>query len=396
MRARLLSVVLLSTASLPAWAQTMPAIDPTLPAATPQTAIMPPAPATPAPATLPEVQVPAVPAAPAMPPATPMPQPDVIAPAPDSGLSPESGLLPAVPAGAATQPGSAPGAAAPAPAVVDLKAPFSFGTNGYSLMFSPSQIDNMKRALSTFEMLSRTGQVNPEIEIIEEQSDTTKALAEEPAEYPVFSLSSIVFRSAGDWTVWISGLRITPKTNEQEVRVIGISAGQAQFSWKPVYNGALKERVQNHLLADPTPLAHKMTKPNTAIFDQQSGQAVFSLRPNQTFVPAYMTTFEGRVPGVTLPALRPENAKTEEPTGAVGAPATDQDGALPPGQVLNEPGVGNEEIRALYDKAGGSTVNSARSTLESLQSYQKSFQGMTPQKDRAMPPSNAATPATTP
>jgi hypothetical protein len=371
----------------------------TLPAVAPAVA----APQPPAATALPEIQVPSMPA-PAAPAADPLPPVEplpAVAPLPTDAapavpaadpLPPVEPLpaaetgLPAVP----EQP-AAPAATAPAAAAqIAMDEPFSYGEFPYSLMFSPDQIENMKRVLRTYETKRRMPGA-AEIEVVEEARPEI-VLTPEPDAYPVFTLGSIVYRASNDWSVWISGMRITPKTNDQTLKVVGVGPGMVRFVWKPEYIGAMKRRAEAKMFADTETVKHKMTKPNTAMLDTQGDLVMFTLKPNQTFAPGYMATFEGRVappalekiaapegaqPGADMPALVGDEAPAD-----AGAPAEVQRDSLPDNATT---GLAGDAIQRMYQKAGGASAPSAKDSLDTLLKSSEGIRSVTPVRQRQQP-----------
>jgi len=348
----------------------------------------------PAATSLPEVQVPSVPAQPLpsveqlapaepaaaavqpLPPVEPLPpeaNATVAAPVVDTGL-------PAVP----EQP--APTTVAPPPSV-DMSEPFSYGEFPYSLMYSPNQIENMKRVLKTYETKRRLPGA-ADIEVVEEERPQL-VITPEPDAYPVFTLASVVYHARNDWSVWISGMRITPKTNDQTLKVVGIGPDLVRFVWKPEYIMAMKRRAEADMFAKTDPVKHKLTKPNTVVLDTQADQVMFTLKPNQTFAPGYMATFEGRVAAPTLekiaepvtaeggadmPALVGEDAPTD---GTV--PAEVQRDSLPDSATT---GLAGDAIQRMYQKAGGSSAPSAKDSLDTLLKSNEGIKSVTPVRQR--------------
>lgn len=250
---------------------------------------------------LPEVNVPSVPAVEPMPQAVPPAEPVASMPAAEA---------PAKAAPVEIDPVSY--------APVDPEATYSYGTSDISLLFTPAQTKRMKSMLSMYESARRNNS-NVAIEVVEEiasQFAPTPPPTEEPAMYPVFTLKSIAYRNPTDWTVWIGDLRITPSKNKQEVRVVAVSRDRAQFVWKPAYAQAMQTRNNLKRYAPIDKVKHKMTRPNSAMFDAATGQASFSLLPNQTFAPGYMATFEGKV-------IPPKLEPIKDGDGADGADAAD-------------------------------------------------------------------------
>lgn len=297
-----------------------------------------------------------MPAMPAMP--VPEPTPAVAAPAAPATAAPAVALpevnvptvdVPAdVPIGADVLLGDVPQSAPALPAVADeevadaapvTEAPlydaqgeaFSYGTSDLSLLFTPSQVSRMKSVLSVYET-ARRNRTDTTIEVVEDigPEDVEPVLVKEPASYPVFTLKSIAYSNARDWTVWIGDLRITPRKNEQEIRVLAVNRTMAQLLWKPPYREALQQRGNMKLFASTDAVKHKMTRPNTAVFDTAAGQVTFTLRPNQSFAPGYMATFEGKIPAPELPKM---DSVEEESEALPATPAAGDTSAANPNNL---------------------------------------------------------------
>lgn len=229
---------------------------------------------------------------------------------------------------------------------------FSYGNIPYSLMFTPDQIANMKNALATYETVRRTrgsGDI-----LVEEAIAPSGPTVTEPNTYPVFTLASIAYKSKTDWTIWIGGVRITPKTNTQIVHVVSVAPNKATFTWDPEYMSFIVRRAQEHKFAPTDPVKHKLTQPNTAVFDTQARRISFTLKPNQSFSGGHMATFEGRINPPSLEPLTPLDANgmptTTETSGMTGAvPSTGAPVATSP----LTPGLGSDAIARMYKNAGG-------------------------------------------
>lgn len=277
-----------------------------------QTAPMPSMPAMPGQQTnpappaqaLPEVSVPTVSVA----------VPESVPVAAPAALVPPSVVLPAT-----VEQSNAPAASAveaarendvPA-AIVGTSKDYSYGDSDLSLLFTPKQMQRMKAVLSGYEF-SRRNRKDAPIEVVQEGSIPAIEMVPEPALYPVFTLKSIAFRNARDWTVWIGDLRISPHKNNQEVKVIAVAPNRAQFVWKPAYSEAMRQRAVMKMFAPINAVKHKATRTNTAIFDSAAGQATFTLLQNQSFAPAYMATFEGKIASPTLEKLPEEDKMPED------------------------------------------------------------------------------------
>lgn len=280
----------------------------------------------PAPVALPEVSVPTVTAPASMPVVEAPPAP--AAPAPGEAVLPIT-AEPTPETPAVQQP------VVEAPVVTpDPNGEFSYGKSDISLLFTSRQIDRMKSVLSIYET-ARRNQVNVPITVVEQElgEELKPVSVEEPASYPVFTLKSIAYRAPNDWTVWIGNLRITPRNNEQEVRVLGVSANRAQFLWKPAYAEALQQRDSMKLFAPTTPVKHKMTRVNTALLDRAAGQVTFTLLPNQSFAAGYMATFEGKIASPALPKIAEDAEIPEVPAAQETSPSSTNNSAENPANL---------------------------------------------------------------
>jgi hypothetical protein len=244
---------------------------------------------------------------------------------------------------------------------------FSFGDAPDSLLFSTQQIEEMRSVLRAFEG-SNTGAADGTALVVEV---TTPQALQEPSLYPVFYLSSIVYRHADDWTIWIATdaqstmatassividpsatvanaplvapvtagianrlIRITPKTNNGELRALRVSAHRVDFSWAPPYMPAMKQRVENKKFASVGSLKHRLIGGNNPVYDDESESIRFSLNANQSFSAAFFNCFDGRVAPMALLPLSPPNGSAMPSSGsnsaAIGgtSPRADIDGIL--------------------------------------------------------------------
>lgn len=327
--------------------------------------------------TPPAVQLPAVDAA-----AAPVVQ------LPDVQATPAATNPPAVPALASTNPSGAalvpavpalPGTTASAEAALPAAAEgFSFGDAPYSVLFTPAQADSIRKALTTYETIRRTGQSSGGDLVIEEE--VPSAPIAEPAVYPTMHLASIAYRNPADWTVWINRERITPSSNDGALRVVRLGPTQAQFAWKPPFGDSFRTRSELNLFAPTSTVAHKATHPNNALYDPVTEQVFFTLKPNQSFASGYMATFEGNMAPPKLDPL-PSVAGTTADTATAGTSnPTDAD------KILNEGGVGGDAIRRMYDKASGSTPSaSGTSSVDDVLRSQQEAQGAAPTQTISLP-----------
>ena len=225
------------------------------------------------------VGLPALPATPVAPAPTPAAAPDAASANKAPALAPEAALATASPP--------------PADKV------FSYGTAKNSLLFTGSQIEGMKKALGAYENLSNT-MGNPE------NPDEAVILAPEkkvgePPDYPVFYLSSILYHSPTDWTVWLDRTRITPANNNGELTVTQVTPDRVWFHWAPPYIDAIAARSSGNNFADAHKVSNRFTDPDTTKYTHGANAVEFSLKPNQSFVAGYFHTFEGKLPSPKVP-----------------------------------------------------------------------------------------------
>ena len=228
---------------------------------------------------------------------------------------------------------------------------FSFGDAPDSLLFTKDQIATMKSVLRTHEsgVVPTTEAVSEVVELAE------TPVIDEPSSYPVFYLASIVYHDANDWTIWVakdgsaapasaaaltatptlvsvpavkgkpinstpvpaeiapasSLLRITPKANTGELKVVRVSANQADFVWKPTYMAVIKQRVAEQKFAPVDFIKHRVVSTANVKYDAPTDSVYFTLRQNQSFSAAYFNGFEGKL---APKALAPLGAAAEEST----------------------------------------------------------------------------------
>ena len=286
---------------------------------------------------------------PSAPPATAT-LPAVVVPAP---ANPAAGL-PVVPNnGAPIEPASTPAAAVTpyAPVMTSAGPVSSIGSSNLSLFFTPNQMRALREALTQFE--SRPANAEPITDISLEIAPEVKKVIVEPPVYPIFYLSSIVFHTPNDWSIWVSGHKITSNKNTTTLRVLSVSQDRATFLWQPTYADAIATRHEQKLFADVTPVKNKLTRPSAYHYDPKTGNITFTLLINQSFVAAYFNTFEGMIESPTLPALPNANPGDKAANGATAAAAAPipnapqpMDGVLQPNQHLAD-----DSINALVKRA---------------------------------------------
>ena len=173
----------------------------------------------------------------------------------------------------------------------------SMGDSKLSVFFTPTQIQLMRNALTIYE--SHPTEVKPVVADIKIE----KPKIIDPTTYPVFYLSSIVYHSDEDWSIWVSGHKITSQQNKTTLKVLSVSPESATFAWTPGFTQALSIRKSLKLFAPADALKDKMVKPNTIHYDEDKKLVTFTLRTNQSFVVGYFEIFEGFVDSPKLSTL---------------------------------------------------------------------------------------------
>jgi len=207
----------------------------------------------------------------------------------------------------ATAPSAGSAVAAPK---VDEKT-YSYGKSSLSVLFLPVQIERMMAGMKAYEDAHAAGSVvfgkmEPEkLAPVEEK-------IKEPDDYPVFFLSSIVYHDPSDWSLWVSGHKITSRKNDTDVNVLAISREGATFSWKPTYADVIARRVDEKKFAALDAVKNKLAVNQLVAQDEKTQALTFTLKQNQTFAVAYFSVFEGFMESTKLPPLSiaatPENA----------------------------------------------------------------------------------------
>jgi hypothetical protein len=197
-----------------------------------------------------------------------------------------------------------------------------------SILFLPNQIEAMKAGLQAYESQYTGKEPLPVVAATDSAVVTPPPeVINEPAAYPAFFLSSIVYRNSADWSVWMGGEKITPHRNDTDVSVVSIAPDQVTFAWSPTYKAAINKRYSTHLFAATDTVKNKLAKEQRSHFDQATGRLTFTLKQNQTFVVGYFKTFEGFVAAPALAPLAPAAAPLQ-----AGAAASVAD-------VENNPGI---------------------------------------------------------
>lgn len=193
------------------------------------------------------------------------------------------------------------------PAGAELKKDFkpSYGDFEQSLLYSPEDIDRMKKVLYMYERVKR-----PEGAIAPVQDEFAKLIdapvdampIDEPQQYPSYYLSSIVYRSSRDWLFWMNGKKYSPKKMPENMEMVSISPRAVTMIWNPSYVGSAHMRYEQKQY-DQTIPKHLRSRMSQVRWSEEGGHFLFTLSPNQTFVSAALGVYEGKFADRSVPAI---------------------------------------------------------------------------------------------
>lgn len=264
-------------------------------------------------------QTPAVPLPAAATPAAPV-APASGAPSAATVPLPSVATLPAKPESGA----AAPAGTAEAEATEKVEKKFSFGGSDVSILFLPQQVSRMKDAIISYETAGHASTV-----VVQPTPTITQPteVIKDPAEYPVFYLSSIAYRNPGEWSIWLAGHKISSYKNDTDVKVVSVSAESVTLTWLPEYVEAVKRRKSGALFASVDAVKNKLSTQQRISMDDVTGAVTFTLRQNQSFSLGYFSIFEGYIESpqmipLTVQTNNPNNISlTPDPSGSPGDPA---------------------------------------------------------------------------
>lgn len=198
---------------------------------------------------------------------------------------------------------------------IESKKQFSFGSSNLSILFLPTQIERMKIAIRNYESVSHDQAPTP---VIKTPVEVTKITTiEEPKSYPVFYLASIVYNKPGDWSLWMSGRKITSRKNETDVSVLSINANSATFLWQPSYSKAVLQRNDEASFVSTDTVKNRLATAQPITLNKDTGSVQFTLRPNQSFSVGYFKIFEGFI---DTPVIEPLSANPTDVLGSSASP----------------------------------------------------------------------------
>lgn len=163
--------------------------------------------------------------------------------------------------------------------------------NFKSIMFSTSDTDKIS---ATFPRLKYLSEFKDGTDV--SQSDFINRVVEKPKSIFNFSsgniyiyLNSIMYFSKNNWSIWINGIKITNlNNNNEEIKVLDISPYLVKLAWTI--------DIDQWQVINPNNL---IPESSYSIKDDKV-TLVFSLSPNQSFLPTTNRIMEGKVNDVQI------------------------------------------------------------------------------------------------
>ncbi len=173
-----------------------------------------------------------------------------------------------------------------------------YGEWTHSLFYAPQDAKNLSEILELVagghnqEALTRAGGGEKLQDPIDAMMATSPAAADGkpkgqmvyPPEVPIFYLSSIVYNSEDDWSVWLNGTRFSadrPVAPQGGIEVLSVTRDSAKFSWSPIQFSKVQEKFDGAELKatphDRLPLQDRVT------VNAEAKRIDFTLMPNQSF-----------------------------------------------------------------------------------------------------------------
>lgn len=161
-----------------------------------------------------------------------------------------------------------------------------------SIMFSTKDVEDISKTLPRFKYLNEYKQEENNSEkspVLKAGETKQKSIFNFDAGSIYIYLNSIMYVSKDDWSVWVSGNKITNLTNgNSEIKVLDIFPSLAKLSWTFDLN--------QWEVINPNKL---IPESNYSIKDNMV-TLTFSLSPNQSFLPVTNQTIEGKIKEVKV------------------------------------------------------------------------------------------------
>jgi len=156
-----------------------------------------------------------------------------------------------------------------------------------SIMFSPKDIEEISKTLPRFKYLNEFKQGNDnslDTQILNQNTVKQKSIFNFEQGSIYIYLNSIMYVSKNNWSIWISGNKITNLTNDNsEIKVIDIFPSLVKLAWTFDLN---QWEVIN---------PNKLIPESNYTINDDKVTLTFSLSPNQSFLPVLNQIIEGKV-----------------------------------------------------------------------------------------------------
>lgn len=155
-----------------------------------------------------------------------------------------------------------------------------------SVMFSTKDVDDISKTLPRFKYLSEFKQEDEDPQEALKRIDVKQKSIFNFGEGNIYIyLNSIMYASKNEWSIWVSGNKITNLTNEGDgdIKVLDISPYSVKLAW--TFDLNQWEVINPNKLI---PESNYTIKDNTVVLR-------FLLSPNQSFLPATNQIIEGRI-----------------------------------------------------------------------------------------------------
>lgn len=198
----------------------------------------------------------------------------------------------------------------------------SYGTWGYSLMFSDADLDRIKKVLRAYES-KRDGSAQSQVGLTAKQQisnllqgDGTDAVGTKLT-LPSFYLRSIAYNSAKNWTIWLNSTMIASDDKDvmEHIQVVSVAPERVSFVWSvgDEFVGTLK-RIQKidskkedaENTSEDVAANRVMQGKSTHYFDAVKKEYHFSLGINQFLSVEYDEVYEGIPEGMKIVSLDDE------------------------------------------------------------------------------------------
>lgn len=161
-----------------------------------------------------------------------------------------------------------------------------------SVMFSKQDVEDISKTLPRFKYLNEFRQEDTnsdKSQITKEGEIKQKSVFNFDEGNIYIYLNSIMYVSKNDWSIWVSGNKITNLTNDNsEIKVLDIFPSLVKLAWTFDLN---QWEVIN---------PNKLIPESSYIIKDNAVTLTFSLSPNQSFLPVSNQIIEGKIKEVKV------------------------------------------------------------------------------------------------